>query len=92
MRKAGGPDAGHWGRAASASRALAIVPGTGGYVDNVKRLVAFKSEHPDAEVTCESPPAWVGKVTVGGVRQSATRYDLGRLLDALEDLLARAGS
>jgi hypothetical protein len=88
MCKADEPDARHRGRAVSASRALAIVPGTAGYVDNVKRLIAFKAEHPDTEVNCENPPVWVGTVTVGGKRRSATRNDLGTLLDALEALVS----
>lgn len=88
VRRAGEPDAGHKAAAVNASRALAVVPGTGGYQDNVKRLAAFKGAHPDAEVTCEKPPAWVGKVTAGGARKTATRNDLGHLLDALDALAA----
>ena len=89
VRRAGEPDAGHKpGTVGDASRALAVVPGTGGYQDNVKWVAAFKAAHPDAEVTCEKPPAWVGKVTVGGVRKTATRNDLGLLLDALDAMAA----
>jgi hypothetical protein len=71
--------------AASASRTLAVVPGTGGYVDNVARWLAFKAEHPDAEHAYDRP-FWTGSIKVGGRRRQVSRIDLGALLDALDAL------
>jgi hypothetical protein len=62
---------------------------TSDYVDQVARRIAFEREHPDADISSD-PPAWHGSLSVGDRRRQVTRYDLGRLVDALDTLAAIA--